>query len=354
MCQNSGHIVEFCQDQNGSRFIQQRLEIAQEEEKIFILSEILPEIHKLRVDIFGNYVVQKLFDFGTAEMINEVKGTIIGNMVSLSNQIYGCRVVQKALEIVSDEGLLELLSELHDNILSCIHDQNGNHVIQKYIEVVNKRIIESKVKGDIDMALRFKRETKILLDCVTEDVLALSCHPYGCRVFQRILEHFDEEQKDHVLNCISSFHQQLLDDQYGNYVIQHVLRFGRTIDRDSILNIVVKNSLLHLSRQKFASNVVEKLLKFGNDDHRRVIIREMLEKVPTSGIDGPADKSSVVLMMVRDAYANYVVQTTLDVVPEGEEKRLLYEELNSHAALLVSQINDFYEMTNKNLLFISI
>jgi hypothetical protein len=41
--------------------------------------------------------------------------------------------------------------------------------------------------------------------------------------------------------------------------------------------------------------------------------------------------STVVLLMVRDAYANYVVQTTLDVVPESEEKRLLLQELNAHA-----------------------
>jgi hypothetical protein len=34
--------------------------------------------------------------------------------------------------------------------------------------------------------------------------------------------------------------------------------------------------------------------------------------------------------MVRDAYANYVVQTTLDVVPESAEKRMLLDELNSH------------------------
>jgi hypothetical protein len=39
--------------------------------------------------------------------------------------------------------------------------------------------------------------------------------------------------------------------------------------------------------------------------------------------------------MVRDAYANYVVQTTLDVVPESEEKRLFLKELNAHAEELV-------------------
>ena len=42
-------------------------------------------------------------------------------------------------------------------------------------------------------------------------------------------------------------------------------------------------------------------------------------------------QSSVVLLMVRDAYANYVVQTTLDVVPESEEKKMLLQDLNSHA-----------------------
>eukprot|EP00551_Chaetoceros_affinis_P008322 CAMPEP_0203669102 /NCGR_PEP_ID=MMETSP0090-20130426/5559_1 /ASSEMBLY_ACC=CAM_ASM_001088 /TAXON_ID=426623 /ORGANISM="Chaetoceros affinis, Strain CCMP159" /LENGTH=969 /DNA_ID=CAMNT_0050533703 /DNA_START=610 /DNA_END=3522 /DNA_ORIENTATION=+ len=329
-----GHIVEFCQDQNGSRFIQQRLEVAGDDEKILIMTEVLPEINKLRIDIFGNYVVQKLFDFGTPEMVEKVKQTIVGDMLTLSNQIYGCRVVQKALEIVNDDALLDLLSEIHGYVLSCIHDQNGNHVIQKCIEVVNKRIHENESKGNLDMANQFKTESQSILDCVTEDVLALSCHPYGCRVFQRILEHFDEKQKDNILDCISGFHQELLDDQYGNYVIQHVLRFGRTSDRDSVLDFVMKNGLLHLSRQKFASNVVEKLLKYGNDNHRKAIVREMLQVVQISGMDGSVEESSVVLMMVRDAYANYVVQTTLDVVPEGEEKRMLFKELNNHAALL--------------------
>lgn len=42
--------------------------------------------------------------------------------------------------------------------------------------------------------------------------------------------------------------------------------------------------------------------------------------------------------MVRDAYANYVVQTSLDVVVESEEKRLLLEELNAHSTELVSHL----------------
>jgi pumilio RNA-binding family len=48
--------------------------------------------------------------------------------------------------------------------------------------------------------------------------------------------------------------------------------------------------------------------------------------------------SSVVLLMVRDAYANYVVQTAIDVVPEGNEKRMLLQELKAHEVQLVSGI----------------
>ena len=48
--------------------------------------------------------------------------------------------------------------------------------------------------------------------------------------------------------------------------------------------------------------------------------------------------------MVRDAYANYVVQTTLDVVPEGNEKALLLKELNDHSDQLVSIAKRFIPM----------
>jgi hypothetical protein len=62
------------------------------------------------------------------------------------------------------------------------------------------------------------------------------------------------------------------------------------------------------------------------------VVDERTGEVVPEGVEG----ASVVLLMVRDAYANYVVQTTLDVIPECEEKRALLEELNAHAAELVS------------------
>jgi pumilio RNA-binding family len=328
-----GHIVEFCQDQNGSRFIQQRLEVAKGSEMALITSEILSSVHILRNDVFGNYVVQKMFDHGSHEIIVALKESLKGQVVSLSSEMYGCRVVQKAMEKVDDEDLIDLLSEFHDTVLNCIHDQNGNHVIQKIIPVISSRSKTYQAE-DKERAINFSKQLNFVLNCVIENIVPLSCHPFGCRVLQRILEHCIESQKSRALDAIQRCLRILLDDQYGNYVIQHVLQFGRKSDRDVVLQIVIENGILGLSRQKFASNVIEKLLKYGNGSHRNQVVREMLKVVDDRTVEN--GRCSIALLMVRDAYANYVVQTTLNVVPEGEEKELLLQDLRNNSAQLVS------------------
>ena len=144
--------------------------------------------------------------------------------------------------------------------------------MQKCIEVMSTKAKKNTTKSNV-----YSDQINFIIDDVLNNAAILSCHPYGCRVLQRMLEHCVEHQRIRVLDEVKSSHRILLDDQYGNYVIQHVLQFGRNTDRDSILDIVVENGLLAMSRQKFASNVVEKLLKYGAASHRNAIVREMLK-----------------------------------------------------------------------------
>jgi hypothetical protein len=115
-----GHIVAFCQDQHGSRFIQQRLEVCSDSEKQVVFDEIIPAAATLMTDVFGNYVLQKLFEFGACEQCDTLSGLLVGQSVQLAMQMYGCRVVQKALEYVSTSRLIVLLREFEDSqVCSC-------------------------------------------------------------------------------------------------------------------------------------------------------------------------------------------------------------------------------------------
>jgi pumilio RNA-binding family len=310
------------------------LEVADPAEKNSVMEEIVPAIKELQNDVFGNYVVQKLYEFGTDEMKVGLKGTLEGNMLLLSLQMYGCRVVQKALESLAYDDLCELLREFDSYVLTCIQDQNGNHVMQKIVEVMSRKAKEAEARSrEPGLSDAMADRIQFVVDDVLANARTLCCHPYGCRVLQRMLEHCVERQRTATLDAICLCHEALLDDQYGNYVIQHVLQYGRESDRDSLLRIIVANDLLKLSRQKFASNVVEKLLKYGNSNQRNAIVREML-KVVNEGTSQEGVGSSVLLLMVRDAYANYVVQTAIDVVPEGNEKRMLLDELKANEVQL--------------------
>jgi hypothetical protein len=69
-----GNVVEFSGDQHGSRFIQQKLENATNEEKQIVFDEIVPaNTLQLIQDVFGNYVSpQRLFVFHDTDFLIRV------------------------------------------------------------------------------------------------------------------------------------------------------------------------------------------------------------------------------------------------------------------------------------------
>uniref|UniRef100_A0A672H2D8 PUM-HD domain-containing protein n=1 Tax=Salarias fasciatus TaxID=181472 RepID=A0A672H2D8_SALFA len=303
-----GHMVEFSQDQHGSRFIQQKLERATPAERQMVFGEILQAAYQLMTDVFGNYVIQKFFEFGSADQKLALATRIRGHVLPLALQMYGCRVIQKALESISSDQqvISDIVRELDGHVLKCVKDQNGNHVVQKCIECVQPQ------------ALQF------IIDAFQGQVFVLSTHPYGCRVIQRILEHCTQEQTLPILEELHQHSEQLGQDQYGNYVIQHVLEHGRPEDKSKIV-AEVRGKVLVLSQHKFASNVVEKCVINSSRAERALLIDEVCSQK-----DGP---HSALYTMMKDQYANYVVQRMIDMAEPGQRKIIMHK-IRPHIATL--------------------
>ncbi|KAJ0268912.1 hypothetical protein COL922a_014781, partial [Colletotrichum nupharicola] len=71
------------------------METANSDEKEQVFQEVLPNCMQLSQDIFGNYVVQKLFEHGNQAQKKLLVQRMKGNILSLSSAPYGCRVIQK-------------------------------------------------------------------------------------------------------------------------------------------------------------------------------------------------------------------------------------------------------------------
>lgn len=296
-------VVEFSGDQFGSRFIQQKLESCTPEEKDQIFCELLSHSVALMTDVFGNYVIQKFFELGSLSQKCSLVQNMQGHVLSLSLQMYGCRVVQKALENLPTESQSTLISELSGHVIKCVKDQNGNHVIQKCIE---------RVPSD---------QVQFVVDSFKGQVCHLAMHPYGCRVLQRIFEHCSSSQSIPLLAELFEHIDVLVLDQYGNYVIQHVLERGSSHDKSKVI-ACVRGRLVELSRHKFASNVVEKSMAYANSSDRRSLVDEIL-----------AGGVSVLSLMMKDPFANYVVQRMLDVADQSQRSQLV-QKIKPQLAML--------------------
>ena len=248
-------------------------------------------------DIFGNYVIQKLFEHGNQSQKKVLANQMKGHMVALSTQMYGCRVVQKvgqyllrfmtftdkfqALEHILTDQQASLIKELEKDVIKVVKCQNGNHVVQKAIERIPAEHIQ------------------FIIDAFVGQVPKLAAHPYGCRVIQRMLEHCTDEARASVLAELHTCAASLIPDQYGNYVIQHVIEHGAPDDRNLVVSLVIAR-LLELSRHKFASNVVERCIQFGTDEQRAEI---------SATVTALNDKGeSPLLYLIRDQYGNYVIR----------------------------------------------
>ncbi|KAM7501870.1 hypothetical protein LguiB_000774 [Lonicera macranthoides] len=298
----AGHVVEFSADQYGSRFIQQKLETATTEEKTMVFEEINPQALTLMTDVFGNYVIQKFFEHGLASQRREFGNKLFGHVLTLSLQMYGCRVIQKAIEVVDMDQKIKMVEELDGHIMRCVRDQNGNHVIQKCIECVPEDHI------------------KFIISTFCDQVVTLSTHPYGCRVIQRILDHCsDPKTQSKVMDEIMGSVSMLAQDQYGNYVIQHVLEHGKPHERSTIIQELA-GKIVQMSQQKFASNVVEKCLTFGDPTERQLLVNEML---------GTTDENEPLQAMMKDQFANYVVQKVLETCSD-QQRELIMSRIKVH------------------------
>jgi len=98
------------------------------------------------------------------------------------------------------------------------------------------------------------------------------------------------------------------------------LEHGRPQDKHEIVK-QLRGKIVQLSQHKFASNVIEKCVQFGSHEHRQWLIDEIC-----------CDSNSLEMMM-KDQYANYVVQKILDVA-DAQQREFMISHIRPHVHTL--------------------
>ena len=282
--------LSFALDQHGSRLIQHHLSAPSPDTLSLITEDAMPHLLALSTDVFGNYIVQKIIQ--TSESLPEpVTEFLTENVIPLCHDQYGCRVVQASF--CHNRILHVVASELHSKgkMKEMLTHVNGNHVVQKVVQIAGPHSYN-------------------LAGILQGNVEVLSKDQYGCRFVQRMIEGgWGEHMEWDVKSCINH--------QYGNYIIQHLLVYGTAISKNKVFSTLVRLGIVSLCRQKYSSNVVEKLLVNGSPSHVGYVV-QTLSSFEFDGVP-------VCVKLVQDPFGNYVVRKATEVAGGEHIQQLLKE-----------------------------
>ncbi|KAJ1724255.1 hypothetical protein LPJ53_001468 [Coemansia erecta] len=287
-----GTIFDVCRDQYGCRFLQKLLEEGRPDQFETIFNEATQRFSELMTDPFGNYLCQKLFEYCNETQRTQIIRDVAPSLVSISLNMHGTRAVQKMIEsLSSQEQITYVIDALHGSVVMLIRDLNGNHVIQKCL---------SQLSSD---------NNQFIYDSVAASCSDVATHRQGCCVFQRCIDFSTDKQKLQLVNVVIEEALSLVQDPFGNYVVQYVLELGIMEYSEPLIQRFVDH-ICGLSVQKFSSNVMEKCIRIASAATRRLLVAPLLQR----------EKLEI---LMRDSYGNYVVQTAMDFADQTQRLEII-------------------------------
>ncbi|KAA6377852.1 MAG: hypothetical protein EZS28_026621 [Streblomastix strix] len=325
-------------------------------------------LRRLFTNAFGNYIVQKLCEVGDQDDVDVLGAAVLSEPIGLAEDTYGCRVVQKCVECVSANIRTQIGQVLFPHTLHCIQSQNANHVLQRCIECCSSddgtigregimrggvvRQMFANAAASIERQMTesgqpqnfaiqpYSLQTHPMTACLdtvinmilSADVREIAIHVYGCRVLQRLYERGNIQQKELLTNTIEPLIVELSENQYGNYVIQHIMERGTQEMRSKLVLQQLKGRFFYMATHKFASNVVERCIHYGSAEERASITQEIING-RSSTISNVANTPFSLAALIVDQFGNYVAQTLIDHQPVDFRKQMLEESKSMEHAL---------------------
>ena len=288
-----GQIYPLTKYQAGCRFLQKKLEEQPDQQHVtLVFNEVFDHLIELMTDPYGQYLVPKLMKHCDKAQRQAIVTKIAPKIVTFACHTYGIHGVQKILEYLTDEQVQVFIDVIRPSTIQLSKDIKGNYLIQSFLK-------------------QFSSErNQFIYDGISAHCVDVATHKVGCTLVNRCIDYANDVQQNALITQIASHCLDLVQDQFGNYVVQHILSTKPQYAPKII--VAMLGHIPELSVQKFSSNVIEKCLQVSVSSAPELyaaIIKEITD----------AD----LLALLQDRYANFVIQTALDVADDSQHAKLV-------------------------------
>ena len=280
----------FAKFQSGCRFLQDYLtENANNSSLIKAMFEkILEHIKELSKGQFSHYFVKKILPLLNEFQRMKLIKTLSPVIEDISTNQYGTKIIQDIIDLIKTEKEYNLmLNIITPYIKQLIIDLNGTQIIYKLITKSKNR--------------------KIIEDCICKNIKEIALSKKGSNFLIKYFEFADEKDTLNIKKNILMNLKDIIMDQFGNYVIQHILLKTKSEILQNFVDEIKVNLILY-SNNKFASNAVEKC--FQNENIKNDVIKLFMVK-------------DIFNSIILDKFGNYVAQRAIGAADDKDRKILI-------------------------------
>merc|ERR1719330_437667 len=232
-----GKVVYLAKSQSGSRFVQEKLK------DHLYFNEMKDHVGDLMMDNFGHYAIEALFSQCTDEQRLHLVQSLAPHIATVACHKQGSFSIQAMMDTLRTQTQIQMLVEaLSNHVMQIILNCSGHYVILRFLSKFGYPY------------------TRFVHRALVGHCYEFSTDHYGLRVMKAAVDAGPHSQLTNVFNCIVKHTNTLVENQYGNYIVQHLL----DVCPPSITNTIkekMHGKFVRYSKQKFSSNVVEKCLR---------------------------------------------------------------------------------------------
>lgn len=280
-------LTSFLTTKNGIHKMENYLYM-NENKYINILLKILNKegISKLMKNKFGNYFMQEIIKRSNYDDVKLILTLIYDNLVEISENISGTYAIQTLLSKVNTFELRYLvIKSIENRELEMAFNSNATYVLQKIIEKV----------PDI--------ERININEIIINNLLYLTINQDCIFIIEKFIDTITIKQnKLRIQNLLYLHCLNISNNQYGNYLIQYILKIWNNDDINNIQNIIIENANF-LVQQRYSSNVIEKCFEIFDYQKRKQLIKNIC-------LDGD------ILIVIKNQYGHYVLNKIIKYIDE--------------------------------------
>ncbi|KAJ9558849.1 hypothetical protein OSB04_013463 [Centaurea solstitialis] len=293
----------MAKDQQGCRLLQKKFAEGTREDLENIFRDVILHVVELMTDPFGNYLVQKLLEVCDKHQHMQILRVITrkpGDLVRISCDMHGTRAVQKVVETLKTrEQCSMVVSALKPGIIVLMKNMNGNHVAQRFLQYLkpefNEFIFEAATVKCIELATD-RHGCCVLQKClshsdgeprrrlvreITSNALILSQDPYGNYVVQYVFELQVPWATAAILDQLEGNCGDLAMQKYSSNVVEKCLKYAREERRICIINELMNNPRLdQIMQDPYGNYVIQAALRSSKGALREALVEAIKPHVP--------------------------------------------------------------------------